>query len=73
MSTPARYLDTDEIENRRRRDTAVRAICEQYCKKHLLWNLCDFPEGECPLSDLALELIAPGYSRQYAHMQFVER
>jgi len=72
MSSPTIYLDADEQENQRRRDLAVKAICEDYCKKRLLWNLCDFPEGECPLSDLALELLAPGYSRKYAHLQFVD-
>jgi len=74
MSTPAsRFIDTDELENQRRRDTAVHAICEQYCKTHLLWNLCDYPEGQCPLANLALELLAPDYDRRYADLKFVDR
>ena len=74
MSSPTIYLDADEQENQRRRDLAVKAICDDYCRKRLLFNLCDFPGpdgGECPLADLALELLAPGYSRKYAHLQFV--
>lgn len=72
MSSPTIYLDADEQENH---DLAVKAICDDYCRKRLLFNLCDFPGpdgGECPLADLALELLAPGYSRKYAHLQFVD-
>jgi hypothetical protein len=68
------YIDADERENQRRRDTVVRAICEDYCKKHLLWNLCDYPDaGQCPLSEWAMHLLAPDYDRRYADMQFVDR
>jgi hypothetical protein len=65
------FLDCDELENQRRRDLAVRAICEDYCKKILLFNLCDFAEGECPLANLAEDLLAPGYSSKYADLHIV--